>query len=431
MSFQQQVIQGLIWRGMYFLTVLLINIFVSRYFEAENAGWIFYFCNNLSLLMLIAGLTMENAVNYYGSNGQINRNSLAWFSLIWSLVVSIIVGLFLVIYYTWIHTVTTEQRNDYLFYSLCYIAGIQLTSLFTVQFYSLKNFIVPNVLMILLNMLLILSIPKKQTIAQTGSGFSVDIYFAYFLATGVLLAGGFLVYNKSWQQVSLPTWPEYRKLFKYALPALGANLVFFLVYRVDYWFVEKFNSDAALGNYIQVSKLAQMLLIIPAIVSSVVFPHTASGSERSTIKDNILRIGRFTSVGYVVLFCLVLIAGKWLFPFVFGKTYDLMYVPFLFILPGIWALSNLTVLSAYFGGINKVSVNLKGAVLALVLILVLDVIFIPKHGIIAAAMISSAGYMVNFLYSFVHMRKEHGIAFKDYWTIKKGDIQWLRSLTQS
>ncbi len=431
MSFQQQIVQGLIWRGLYFFTVLLMNIFISRYFEAENAGWIFYFCNNLSLLLLVAGLTMENAVNYYGSKDQISRHSLAWFSLMWSGVVAVIVSIVLVIYFTLISPATSAEMNRYLFYSVCYITGIQLTSLFTVLFYSIRNFFLPNVLMILLNVLFILFIPKQHTIGQTGSSLMIEVYFAYFLVTGISLATAFIVYHKSWQHLFLPTQSEYRVMVRYATVALGANLVFFLVYRLDYWFVEKFCTDAALGNYIQVSKLAQMLLIIPTIISSVVFPHTASGNERSVIKDNILRIGRFTSLIYLLLFCFILIAGKRLFPLVFGESYGMMYVPFLLILPGIWALSNLAVLSAYFGGINKVSVNFKGALVALLLILVLDSIFIPTHGITAAAIISSAGYLVNFLYSFVHMRKEHRISLRDYWTIKKGDIQWLRSLTQS
>ena len=63
------------------------------------------------------------------------------------------------------------------------------------------------------------------------------------------------------------------------LTALAANVVFFLVYKVDYMFVNysPVCTAADLGNYIQVSKLGQMMLIIPQIIASVVFPRTASG----------------------------------------------------------------------------------------------------------------------------------------------------------
>jgi hypothetical protein len=67
MSFQKQIVQSLVWRGLYFITVLVMNIVLSRYFQASGAGWIFYLSNNFSLIIILAGLTMESSVNYYSS----------------------------------------------------------------------------------------------------------------------------------------------------------------------------------------------------------------------------------------------------------------------------------------------------------------------------------------------------------------------------
>jgi O-antigen/teichoic acid export membrane protein len=245
-----------------------------------------------------------------------------------------------------------------------------------------------------------------------------------------VLALAFIIKSKSWQNVTLPQAPAFKLLLRYAILALAANVIFFLVYRIDYWFVKRYCSLNELGNYIQVSKLAQMLLIIPTIISSVVFPHTAGGTALAEMKDNILRIGRVTTVLYIVLFLFILLCGKWLFPFVFGYTFQLMYMPFLLLLPGVWALSNLFVLSAYFGGVNKVKVNVQGAVAGLVVILIGDMVFIPRYGINAAAVISTAGYSVNFFYSFLHMRKEHAVSISEYWNINKDDIRWLQAIVK-
>ena len=59
MQFKQSVMQHIFWRGLYFLSVFILNILISRYFKAEGSGWIFYTINNLSLLLLIAGLSLE------------------------------------------------------------------------------------------------------------------------------------------------------------------------------------------------------------------------------------------------------------------------------------------------------------------------------------------------------------------------------------
>lgn len=428
MNFQQQIVQSLIWRGLYFASILVMNIFLSRYFEAGNAGWIFYLCNNFSFLLILVGLTIENAVNYYSSRKEIDEKQLTWFSIAWTLMVASVVFVGLWFYFGRYKDTTVITRAQYLYYAIAYTAGIQLTNFFTVLFYSKKNFFLPNFLMVLLNVAVIILIPKQVGTEDTNTTLIIKLYFAYFIITGVLLALAFIIKSRSWQNISLPQFPALKLLLRYALLALAANIIFFLVYRVDYWFVKKFCTLNELGNYIQVSKLAQMLLIIPTIVSSVVFPHTAGGSGLGEMKDNILRIGRMTTVLYLVLFLVIMLSGRWLFPYIFGYTYQLMYTPFLLLLPGVWALSNLFVLSAYFGGVNKVKVNLQGAVVGLVVILAGDIIFIPRYGINAAAVVSTVGYCTNFFYSFLHMRKEHVISINEYWRINKGDIKWLQAI---
>ena len=204
----------------------------------------------------------------------------------------------------------------------------------------------------------------------------------------------------------LPVWKDIGLLMRYALLALSANVVFFLVYRVDYWFVRKYCSLEDLGNYIQVSKLGQMLLVVPTIIASVVLPETAATSGTvSNMKRNIMQIGKLTTLLYIAVFLLTALTGHQIFPLVFGPTFRLMYIPFLLLLPGIWSLSNLYILSAYFSGMNQVKVNVQGAVVALLVILAGDFLFIPHYGIAAAALVSTVGYSVNFIYSFLIFRK--------------------------
>jgi O-antigen/teichoic acid export membrane protein len=366
-------------------------------------------------------------VNYYASRKEIDEKQLTWFSLAWTAIVSLIVFIGLWFYFGRYKNTTVITRAEYLYYALTYITGIQLTNFFTVLFYARKNFFLPNLLMVILNLLVILLIPKQVGTEDTNTPLIIKLYFGYFVFTGFVLAFAFIIKSQSWRSISLPKLPALKLLIRYALLALAANVIFFLVYRVDYWFVKKYCSLDELGNYIQVSKLAQMLLIIPTIISSVVFPHTAGGTQLIEMKDNILRIGRITTILYILMFILIIPVGKFLFPFVFGYTYQLMYVPFILLLPGIWSLSNLFVLSAYFGGNNKVKVNVQGAVLGLIVILAGDFIFIPKFGINAAALVSTVGYTVNFLYSFFYMKREHSVSIKEYWNINKEDIKWLQA----
>lgn len=283
--------------------------------------------------------------------------------------------------------------------------------------------------MVILNTIVIIIIPKQSGTENTNTSLITKLYFAFFVITGVVLAAAFIIKKQSWKKFSLPAFIKIRLLMRYAFVSLAANVIFFLVYRIDYWFVKKYCTAQELGNYIQVSKLGQMLLIIPTIIASVVLPQTAGGgTEHTEMKENIIRIGRIFTILHVFLFLMILLSGKWIFPFVFGQTFQLMYIPFLLLMPGIWALSNVTILNAYFAGINKVKINVQGASLALLVILAGDFIFIPQYGIFAAAIVSTAGYTVNFMYSFFILQKEHPVSISKYLSLNKKDIISLRSL---
>lgn len=428
MSFQKQIAQSLVWRGLYFISVLAMNIFLSRRLGAADAGWVFYVSNNFSFIVIFAGLTLETAAGYYSSSKAIDDNELAWFSIVWSLAASVIVFAGLFVYFIIYKNTAFADRADYFYYALCYITGIQLTNFFTGLFYANKNFFLPNFLMVILNTIVIIFILAQNGV-NTHTSFIIRLYFTFFIITGGILAAAFIIAKQSWEKFSLPAFINIRLLIRYALVALAANVIFFLVYRADYWFVKKYCSAQELGNYIQVSKLGQMLLIIPAIISGVIFPHTAAaGTDLTKMKDDIIRIGRVITALYALLFVLMVLSGRWVFPFVFGQTFQLMYIPFLLLLPGLWALSNLSVLSAYFGGINKVKINMQGAAIALVVILAGDFLFIPRYGIIAAAIVSTAGYTVNFMYSFFILGREHPISLRQYVSINKEDIIWLKAI---
>ena len=99
------------------------------------------------------------------------------------------------------------------------------------------------------------------------------------------------------------------------------------------------------------------------------------------------------------------LTGYWIFVWIFGKTYTYMYPVFLLYIPGILALASLYPISSYHAGIKRVDINLKGSLLALVVIVLLNVFFTPAYGIYAASVASSIGYIVYFIFSFVYFQQ--------------------------
>ena len=421
MRLRQLIIQNLVWRGLYFLSLFLLNVFVSRFFRAEASGSLYYIVNNLSLLLLLLGLSLESAATFYVAKNEIKPGQMALLCVLWTLLATLLS----LVCQQWMGQPAEglfASRQEYTLACGCYIAGVLLTTYFNALFMARQEYLVPNLILFLVNLFMLLIIVLAHS--MPGHPHLVFFYLASFLLQGILVTGAYLLSMASTIRLGLPGLRECRKIGRYSLVALGANLVFFLVYRIDYWLVSKFCSPAQLGNYIQVSKLGQILLLLPAIFAANIFPRAASGKGEE-IHLAIRRIIQMLFLTGLVA-CLVLsLTGWWLFPFLYGSSFSLMPTCFILLVPGILALTMVRILAAYFAGINKVRYNLTGAAISLVLIVIVDFIFIPRYGINAAAATSSLGYISYLAFLLFSYRRHFSFRLIDFWAwqdIRKGNI---------
>jgi O-antigen/teichoic acid export membrane protein len=425
MNFRQVIIQHVFWRGLYFFSILVLNVIVSRYFKAGGSGWIYYVMNNLSFLLLIISLSLESGCAYYASKGEINLQKISLFCLVWSflataLSLAALIGIFPALY------PDPGSRPEFIFGCSCYILGVLLTTYFVALFFAKQVFMLPNIILLSVNIILSLLIMVFQGTSSFASHF-VTIYFISFLLQGFLIVSAFFLQFKGWKGWGLPRGMELKKIFHYSLLALMVNIAFFLVYRVDYWFVKRFCSPADLGNYIQVSKIGQVLVIVPSIIASTIFPFV-SGGQKEELQKILQTLTRILLFGIGILCIVLAIVGKWAFPFIFGKSFSEMYTLFLLLVPGILALAAHYPLTAYFAGKKMIGVNIRGAFCALVIIVTGDLFFIPVWGVQAAPLISSLGYATYYLYVLFVFRKLYPAALIEFFAIKKSDLNFFKKI---
>ena len=432
MQFKKLIFQSIVWRGLYFITVLLLNILLSRYFKATGTGYIYYISNYFSFILLIASASLETGMAYYGSQGTIAFRKLAVFSLVWTALVCAVIFITLG---TGFHEASPViSKSQFLFFSFTYISGILLTTYFSALFYARQDFLVPNLILSVTTLLLVALFPLSRWLGTHDfmDRHFLNCYFFTFLIQGVLLSIAFLYKNRDEAPFALPGGTELRRMFSYSLYALSGNVVFFLLYRIDYWFINntcKVCAPGDLGNYIQVSKLGQMFFILPGIIASAVFPRTASGGKAEVFS------WLETLTKCILLFtgsicALLAVTGNFLFPFVFGPTFTNMYMPFILLTPGILALAVLHPLSAYYSGKNMLHVNLRGSLLTLLLIVAGDALFIPSYGIRAAALVSTVGYSLFYAYMLTTFKKEYGVPVSGFFYIRKADFLFIKKQLQ-
>jgi O-antigen/teichoic acid export membrane protein len=398
-----------VWKALSLLFLFILNVLFARYYAAAATGWVFYLFTVNSFIIQLFGFSLDSGVAYYTARKSMRESRLMNFSLLWTLIVSLItLAMYLV--YSSIHPTRVEYP---IAYPVAFVAGNMLIAFGNAIYYSRYDFITPNVLSLLVNVSLIVALIFSFEYSKVEKSMSfVPLYFYSFLVHGLILFFLLFIVSKEEKFLMSVTQKNMKKLFRYSSYAFVANLLFLGITRIDYFFIRHYNTAVELGNYIQVSKIAQLLFILPAMISTVIFPFVASG-EQPDIKGNINRFSFRLLLIYSAI-CIVLAAsGYWLFPLVFGPSFSKMYMPFLLLIPGILSISGLYPYTAYFAGDNRIRVNIAGSFLAFIFIVVADYLFIPEYGINAAALISSIGYFIYYCYVFLVFKKETRIEKKE------------------
>ena len=408
MEIKNSIQRHIVWKALSLFFLVVLNVLFARYYAAAITGWIFYLFTVNSFIIQLFGFSLEAGVGYYMARNSIRESRLINFALISTLIVSLITLLLYIAYSSKYPT-----RVEYsLMYPISFVAGNMLIAFGNAICYSKNNFTTPNILSLVINVLLIgfLIFSFEYSKVEMPIAF-LPMYFYSFLVHGIILFFIMFIVSKE-EKFLLKVRPKHvKKIFRYSMYAFVSNLLFLGMTRVDYFFIRYNGTAVDLGNYIQVSKIAQLFFVLPAMISTVLFPFVASGTQPELRKN----ISRF-STKLLLLYagaCLVIGAsGYWLFPWVFGPSYSKMYVAFLLLIPGILSMAGLYPYTAYFAGEDRIRVNIAGSFLAFTFILIADYLFIPEYGINGAALISSIGYFIYYCYVFMVFTKEARIEKK-------------------
>ncbi len=351
-------------------------------------------------MIQLGGFSLDSSVGYYVARKQVPADTIIRFSVLWSVLATLMIGLVFVPVYRWL----TPGVEFPLGFILLYVSGNLLISFGNAICYASFRFILPHLVAILVNSGVILLLLFRKGMLVEDFAFW---YFAAFLLQGIILFACLVFSQKN-------TLFEFRipretlvMFFRYASHAFLANILFFLLNRADYLFVRHYTTATDLGNYIQVSRIAQLFFMLPSMISTVIFPFIAS--EKGMAAGIMRKISNQLGFTYLIILLLLAITGKTLFPLIFGPSFSGMYFPFLLQIPGVIAVAMMYPYAAYNSGKNRIRTNSAGAFGALLILLVGNLIFTPAYGILAAATVSSLAYCCYYGYLVIaHHRQIAG-----------------------
>ncbi len=385
-----------------------------RIMGAGYSGGFFYAVTLLSFGVLLFSGSIETGITYYGSKDFNDIPALSIVLLPWLVLLSLLayaaVSSFPVFINRWL--------------SFGFIMSNVVLTYMSALFYARRWFFSLNLILSLVNMAALVALffvfynPASEVKAGTAINMAAIIFVAIFVVQAVLLLVFFYVSEGFLHWHWIINKPLISKVVKYSSLAFVANLITFFVLRLDYFFVQKYCSPVALSNYVQVSKMGQLLIMLPSMVATVIFPYS-SGTSGGGYLPILQSVCRVVTILFIPVFLFFLVAGQWLFPWLFGEGFRQMYVAMLLYLPGFYALSMVTLLASFLAGNGMVKANLIASVLALAVIILGNVLLVPIFGINAAAAFSSAGYIVCGLYLLWVYKKKFQGNTADFFAINK------------
>lgn len=197
-----------------------------------------------------------------------------------------------------------------------------------------------------------------------------------------------------------PAWdPQVmRSTLSYGLRGYIGNVLQFFNYRLDMFIVNYFLGTAGAGIYSVSVALAELLWYLPNAVSFVIFPKAAASKAEMMNRFTPRVFGvtlAFTAVGGLGLAWV----GRPFIRIVYSADFLPAYGPLLALLPGVILLGSAKVLTNEIAGRGYPHYNSINSGVALIVTIGLDLVLIPRYGVLGASIASSIAYTLIFLTS--------------------------------
>lgn len=211
------------------------------------------------------------------------------------------------------------------------------------------------------------------------------------------------------RQSDQPRWRIDAALFR---RMLGSGLKFYvaiiagiIIVRADLLIVNHFRGKAEAGVYAVASQFANLLLILPAVIVTILFPKVAASGDTQGVLA--MRVTRHTSFVMLVI-CLAMAPLAFALPAIYGNAFDDSTIQLLILLPGVYLLSVQSVLAQQFVALGlPVTISLFW-ILTAVLSVTLNVILVPRFGARAAAIDSTVSYLFIFVLVAIYVYLKTG-----------------------
>ncbi|MDQ3821268.1 MAG: polysaccharide biosynthesis C-terminal domain-containing protein, partial [Acidobacteriota bacterium] len=214
----------------------------------------------------------------------------------------------------------------------------------------------------------------------------------------------------------------FKRTARYGLKFHVSIIAAFLIIRADLLIVNHFRGSSETAVYSVASQVASLLLLLPGIVATLLFPRITSA--QATSAEFTMRVTRHMSLVMLAI-CVAAAPLSFALPLVYGAAFADAPVQLLILLPGVFLMGLESVLVQYFNSRGVPKVIPAFWVLLQVINVLLNILFVPRFGARAAALSSTLCYTLVFLFVAIYFLRETGNSAAETFVPRRGELREL------
>lgn len=406
---------------------VIISIIIIRSLGPEGNGIYSLVILLPAFLLTFSDFGISYAIVYYISKKKYSPSEIFGINIIYSISVSIfLIVCGLIIVYFFNEKIFPNVERIYLLLSL---SAIPIQIFFTLSIsvlLGLQKITKYNIILFSQSCIFLL------LVATFLFGLKLGIKAALIANIFSTLVANIILFIQIIKQIKKVVFTLTKNIFKdiflYGIKIYGKNILNFFQYKFNMILLNIFLNPITVGLYSTAAVISEKILFITQSVSTIIFPRIVSETNKAALKKftplvcrNILFI---TFLIYVFLFLI----SRRLIILLYSKQFLDSIVPFQILLIGCIALSGSEIIFSDFIGRGKPMLGTYIYAVSAVFNIILNILFIPKFGIIGASFAFTISYILNFLITVIIYHRISGNKINDIIFIKKSDLIYYKNL---
>ena len=220
-----------------------------------------------------------------------------------------------------------------------------------------------------------------------------------------------------WFDVSM-----FRRMIRYGLKFHIAIVSAIIIVRADLLLVNHFRGATEAGVYAVAGQMANLVLLLPAVIATLLFPRTSSEPDPQARLT--MRVTRHTAF-ILLIVCLAAVPFSFLIPVIYGSAFQRSTLQFLILLPGVYFMGVESVLVQHFTGSGLPLTVPMFWIVVVICNLVFNLLLIPTYGATAAAIVSSFTYALIFALVAIYFRLKTGNNLSNALVMRPDEVRAL------